>query len=529
MAATVRNLLYLGTDGLHRGAKASEEDALQLYNIEATNNLKSKALQVTDFTTADGVLQSDGSGFVSSAKILNKNVASNAAIEDTKLGTISTAGKVADTALSSKVLFTDQNRTVTADYTFSGAVNVPAPTQSTHAVTKAYADALANGLDPKQEVRAVLTFSTYASDITSANLSSWVSSGWIAVGNRVLLIKLDENREPTSATQNGIYTVTESSGTYGVSRTADMANGSDAAGASVFAPTAVMYNSQTSQWMQDANFKSLLTCTNISGSAVVNSDALSFVIFYSGVTSVYGSAPIGVSGSQVSLNYSAGLTVQDNNLKVYIDADKGLEFSGNQLVVKADSGISLSNSGVKAKVDDSTIQLDNSGNIAFKSLPSQFKINGTATSTDVTAANLGTLTAGTTSDASDKHYHVASRFSRARSTNAAGAFSLGTIVGADPSDSNKLIEADKSATNTAKPFGVVVTDNSGTPVISTSGVVEITGDVNGASVGEVVYLGDDGAFCKYGSIGSGDVIVKMGRYIGNNRVALQIQDYGIKP
>lgn len=75
--------------------------------------------------------------------------------------------------------------------------------------------------------------------------------------------------------------------------------------------------------------------------------------------------------------------------KVTFDSDKGLDVIA----------------GV-AEVDIDEVTLDfNAGTIGVTGLPSQFEINEVAVSANVTAANLGTLTAGASSDADALHTH----------------------------------------------------------------------------------------------------------------------------
>jgi trimeric autotransporter adhesin len=78
-----------------------------------------------------------GSSDITDGAIVNADINASAAIADSKLATISTAGKVADTALSSKVVLTDNTQTISgaktfsSDVTLSGNLNLPATTATT--------------------------------------------------------------------------------------------------------------------------------------------------------------------------------------------------------------------------------------------------------------------------------------------------------------------------------------------------------------------------------------------------------------
>ena len=624
MAATVRKLLYLGSDGIYRGAKASEEDALQLYNIEATNNLKSKALQVTDFTASNGVLKNDGSGNISTSLVATANIDDSAvtndklagsiadskllsgvsssneaskivkrdasgnfyagtiyaalsgnastaskwansrtvtfgggdvtgsfsadgsadvssvnltigsekvtnsmlagSISNDKLNQIASANMVADSALSNNVALTDKNsQTFTGTFpAFSNPLSVGTPTENAHATTKSYVDtALATataGLDYKQEAKWYWDLSqngerfepgqATTKDGFLAGVNAYGNQAPFAAGERILL-------NDTSGTNAdvGIWVLSGSPGSFTIARTSDMLSGS-ATGAWVYVLKVMGQGGAT-------DHNTAYVCNTV---ANVGSP-IQFII-YSKAQDLVAAAPLVRSGLNLSLSTSKGLKVDSN--KLTLDLGYGVEFNSDSLTVKAGSAVLVDSGGVNVRVDDSTIQVNGSGVLALKSLPSEFKISGSATSPNVTATNLGTLTGGTTSNASALHYHMSNRFTRARGSNAAGAFSLGTIVMADTADSSKLIEADKGALSTAKPLGVVVSDNSGNPIIATSGVVEIMSDVSGTAAGDPVYLGAGGAFCRYTDIDAGELIVKVGRYMGGNRVALQFQDYGYK-
>jgi hypothetical protein len=66
-------------------------------NLSATDEIISNSLTVLPFSTA-GVVHNNASGLLSSSLIVNADISPSAAIVDTKLATISTAGKVANSA-----------------------------------------------------------------------------------------------------------------------------------------------------------------------------------------------------------------------------------------------------------------------------------------------------------------------------------------------------------------------------------------------------------------------------------------------
>jgi hypothetical protein len=106
-----------------------ETAGVQRLNINNTGTVK-----IPYLTTANGVIKNDGSGNLSSSLVTNSNISTSAAIDDTKLATISTAGKVSNSATTATgastantIVLRDSSgnfsaNTITAT-TFSGALN----------------------------------------------------------------------------------------------------------------------------------------------------------------------------------------------------------------------------------------------------------------------------------------------------------------------------------------------------------------------------------------------------------------------
>lgn len=105
------------------------------------------AIDIPSFTTL-GVVHNDTSGNLSSSLIVNADVSASAGIIDTKLATISTAGKVANSATTATNANT-ANAIVTRDSSGNFSTNmislVGTTTNATDVATKAYVDSIASG------------------------------------------------------------------------------------------------------------------------------------------------------------------------------------------------------------------------------------------------------------------------------------------------------------------------------------------------------------------------------------------------
>jgi len=139
--------------------------------------------------------------------ITNTEIAAEAAIADTKLATISTAGKVSNSATTATAANTASAIVARdADGKFSAAmVSITGTTTSdTDVATKAYVDSVAQGLEVKASVKVATTGS-----ITLSGTQT-IDGVEVLVGDRVLV------KNQASAANNGIYVVASGSWTRSV-------------------------------------------------------------------------------------------------------------------------------------------------------------------------------------------------------------------------------------------------------------------------------------------------------------------------
>jgi len=161
---------------------------------------------------------------IADGTIVNGDISSSAAIADTKLATISSSGKVANSATTA----TDANtasaivaRDASGNFTANLITVNTTPTAAGHAASKSYVDNISAGMNWHTAVSAatagVLPSSTYAAGTTDANGGAGIGATLTATANAALAIDSvsvnNGNRvlvkDQADAKQNGIYVVTD--------------------------------------------------------------------------------------------------------------------------------------------------------------------------------------------------------------------------------------------------------------------------------------------------------------------------------
>ena len=347
-------------------------------------------------------------------------------------------------------------------------------TASTDAATYGQLLAVERGLDYKQEVKAIV--------------SAITTPGGASAGDRYLVLVSGTG---SASITNGIYYLA-SGGDANLSRAPDMAVGSDAAGAFVYA---------TSTGLQYVN-------TDGKGSAVVGTNALTFVSYGAGSSYTF-SSPLAEAGGTVSLNYGNGLEVVSSNLvaKAYAAGAITVDANGIGVSITANRPIYVNSNALDIRYG-STLGIDGSYQLKVVGVPSLFEIGGSATSANVTAANLGTLTAGSASDAGALHSHKLVKETITGITSTSG-FAAGLAVRFD--SSNKIALATNASDAGSHVIGIIesfVADTSA--VIVKSGQANLGTLAGTLAVNDPVYLGTAGANVAYSSVGSGAFAVLLG-------------------
>ena len=305
-------------------------DASDAHDASAISSVASGNLAATDVQSALNELQSDiDSRALSSALTDHINDASDAhdasAISSVAAGNLAATdvqsalnelqSDIDSRALDSAVIKKDGSVAFTADQSMGGfkLTNLAAPSGANDAARKSYVDSVAEGLKPKQAVRAATTANIVIA--TALNSGDVIDGVTLANGDRVLV------KNQSAPEENGIYVA-----------------GVTPARASDFdslSPIDEINGAYT--FVQEGTVNAGRGYVQAGAVAVLDTDPISFVFF----------------NSSASLTGGDGITITGNDVSVDHDG-QGLQFSGAQLSIELD-GSTLAKSASGIKLSDTAV------------------------------------------------------------------------------------------------------------------------------------------------------------------------------
>lgn len=225
----------------------------------------------------------------------------------------------------------------------------------------------------------------------------------------------------------------------------------------------------------------------------------------------------------------------------------GLEFDVNtasgKVRAKVDptKGIRRFANGLGIKLDGSTAALDVGGagtGLSVAGLPNLFTVGGTATSQtpgtgQVTATNLNTLTAGSSSNADSLHTHTSLASISAPILQSVMDATGGSVAVKDPvyitSTNNLVAKSQASVDASARVIGVAQANPSGSNfmVVYAGKAASVTSGLLGAGAGVPVYLASTGGLSTV-LPGAGNRVIQVGICLNADDLFVRVVDYGKK-
>lgn len=356
--------------------------------------------------------------------------------------------------------------------------NLADPQNPQDAATKAYADNIAQGITFIPSVRAVAT-----GNVTQSGLIT-VDGVQLVAGDRYLAIG------QTNAVTNGVWVAATGAHTRptGSGGTSDFTTGRNASGL-------------TMAIREGQSFADLLYSCVTDNQPKIDTDAVQFT-------------QIGSLGQVIAGSGLQKSTASGNTISALLASGSGLQFSSGAIdtLLNGSGGLSKSAAGLAVALNsNNTLAVDSQG-IRTLGLPSLFTIAGSAVSSNVSAASLGTLTGGAASQADALHTH--SNVLTARSTAETLSNGSTALLPSDAvvwsSTADTLARADASDGKAHLSLGIALTaiPANGSGVIVRRGIA--AGVLTQASPGTAYYIQPGGGIGPTVPTAAGASVVRVG-------------------
>lgn len=247
---------------------------------------------------------------------------------------------------------------------------------------------------------------------------------------------------------------------------------------------------------------------------------------------------------------TGGLQVSSNALEIKADTARGVTLtaagvgvlvraaatdvgglqvsaSGLEILEAPNGGIQLTAAGVEVKVVSAARLSKAAAGLDVVGVPNLFQINGVATSANVTAANLNTLTSG--ASGVGLHYHSSQRVTP--SVNSGEAIATGDVVYLNTT-TDTIFRASNTTEAASMVLGLATAAvTSGAAVLDVHASGRLDGAITGGGFtpGDPVFLGTNGGKSTFAALASGANIIQLGVALNTTDLFVRIQDYGTKP
>lgn len=353
--AVIQNLTITNCLASLCAIELSSVDTAITGSLSVTDEVINNSLSIKPFSTA-GVVHNNASGLLSSSLIVNADISASAGIVDTKLATISTAGKVANsatTAASSNTANAIVARDSSGDFSTTMITLTGTVTNSTDAATKEYVDIMS-----LTEKTPAFVLGTY--DITLSGLQT-IDGESLFAGDRVLLTN------QTNPIENGLWEVQSGSWT----RPTDFNTGDTAGTAYVLITDGLTYAGSS------------YLC--ITPTAIIDTDPIYFTLFAAASSTT--AANVG-SGTGLIFRDKTGITL---NLR-------SLLASNHIAVTNNTNDITIATDATSSNTASTIVARDASGNFSAGTITAN--LTGSASNNVLKAGDTMTgalqLPAGTT-------------------------------------------------------------------------------------------------------------------------------------
>jgi len=285
---------FTGGTSVTTTVSSGSTDSVQIDVADASTTVKGIAsFDTSNFTVSGGAVSAKDVTLGTSTLTTGSTTLTLAGLQQLDVDNVRIDGNEISTTDSNGDLSLNPNGSGNVSLNSARITDLTDPTNPQDAATKAYVDARAAGLDPKESVRVA---STTNIDVSSGLVDSAVIDGvTVSTGDRVLL------KDQTDASENGVYIVAASGA---ASRATDFDEPQEVT-------SGVFFFVEEGNSGDNRGF----VLTSDGGQQSVGTDDLNFVQF-SGAGQITAGDGLDKSGDTLSVNTANGIEVSNDNVQL---------------------------------------------------------------------------------------------------------------------------------------------------------------------------------------------------------------------